>query len=112
MTNAEQELMAQQQEAERQGGVAFHFGKLRAACPLAETDPFRAHWVVGWDNASKRRNRLDMAQSRATGFRAFQDGLHSHECPYPGNSREAGEWHEGWRQAEISKRKHDDDVYR
>jgi ribosome modulation factor len=98
-------------EVERKGRVAVHFGKDRDACPHPDGDPLRERWLTGWDAASKKKNRIDMAPARAEGWRAFQDGLLSHECRQ-GRTKEATDWHAGWEDAHRSKEKHDADRFR
>jgi|HubBroStandDraft_4_1064222.scaffolds.fasta_scaffold820584_2 ribosome modulation factor len=107
MTKAEQEALAQRQEAERLGRVAFHHGKASAACPYAEGDPLRQEWLNGLDQASKRKLRLDMSPARAKGNNAFNDGLTPQECPL-NRSTERTEWHEGWERARKFKEKQDE----
>jgi hypothetical protein len=82
MSQGEQDALAAQRTAKREGAVAFHYQKSRESSPLDEGDPLRAHCLEGWDAASQRRNRLDMSPATAEGYRAFQDGLHRHECRY------------------------------
>jgi hypothetical protein len=41
MTPAEQSALAAQQEAKRQGAVAFHHKKPLDACPFKDDDPLR-----------------------------------------------------------------------
>jgi ribosome modulation factor len=109
MTPAEKAALAEQQEAKRQGAVAFHHKKPLDACPFKEGDPLRQYWLEGRDAASKGKNRLDMDPIRAEGFRAFQDGLRSNECPYGRGKR--GQWIDGWEQAKHAKER-DDEIYR
>lgn len=100
-------------EVERRGRVAYHHGKTRDGCPFAEDDPLRQPWLTGWDAASSRKNRLDMNPARASGWRAFQDGVHKHECPYGAkNRKEASEWHAGWQDAYDAKDRDDARRYR
>lgn len=98
-------------EVERKGRVAFHFQKERDACPYAEDNPLRDRWLVGWDAASQKKNRLDMSAAHAEGHRAFHDGLRSIECRF-GRTPEGTEWHEGWEDARRSKEKSDAERYR
>jgi ribosome modulation factor len=107
MTRAEQAALPAQQAARRVGAIAFHHRKARDTCPLKEISPLRMYWLEGWDSASQRPNRLDMSPARAEGFRAFQDGLHLHECRY-GRTTEHTEWAEGWEQAKRIKDREDE----
>src|ERR1700730_8244756 len=109
MTPAEQAALVAQQEAKRQGAVAFHHKKPLDACPFKDDDPLRQYWLEGRAAASRRKNRLDMDPVRAEGFRAFQDGLLPNECPYGRGPR--SQWIEGWEQAERSKERREK-VYR
>ena len=109
MTPAEQVTLAAQREAKRQGAVAFHYKKPLDACPFKGNDPLRQCWLEGRAAATKRRNRLDMDPVRAEGFRAFQDGLLSNECPYGRGRR--GQWIEGWEQAKQAKERREE-IYR
>lgn len=111
MSQGEQDALAAQRTAKREGAVAFHYQKSRESCPLDEADPLRAHWLEGWDAASQRRNRLDMSPATAEGYRAFQDGLHPHECRY-GRTQAATEWVEGRERASRAKDREDERRYR
>lgn len=99
-------------EVERLGRVAHHYRKSESDCPYSADDPLRGRWIAGFQAASKRQNRLDMSPARASGFRAFQDGLHRDECPLGFLTPERSEWVEGWEHAERVKEKYDDEHYR
>lgn len=111
-TREELEKAALDREAERLGRVAHHHGKTEADCPYSTDDPLRDHWMTGIRAARCRRNRADMGPARASGFRAFQDGLKRTECPFGFLTPDRTEWLEGWERAERAKEKYDDEHYR
>jgi ribosome modulation factor len=100
---AEPDTLVDPREVERQGRVAYHFYKSRDVCPFGEDSPNRKHWLVGWQAAGRRTNRLDMPPARATGYRAFEDGLRRDECLYGVGTPKRFEWHEGWDRAQSDK---------
>jgi len=112
MTQAEQTVLTAQNSAKREGAVAFHHQKPRNASQMDDANSLRAYWLEGWDIASRRKNRPDMPSAEAEGFRAFQDGLHSHECRFKRVTSENTEWHNGWSRAETAKEKNEERLYR
>ncbi len=113
LSRDEQEKEAALRNAARLGRVAYHQGSKVDAYPYPEGDDLRPLWLNGLEEAAKRHNRPDMSPARATGFRAFKDGLTLYEKnpPFKIITKEAGEWAEGWYQAEAAN-KRDQEKYR